>query len=506
MDRLVAPDTRVLEARTYGHRENDEFQPPPLAGVVPYPLEAPMRLTFATDGIAERRKTAEAWAERKSGDDIIELTLQPRFTLMVVWKETGPVLLAILFASALSFAAGYVLFGHVLHGPGNSDEVEYWTTCNVTMRGAGASNTALTPLAEAYPLVVVRTKTSALKYWSVVLMSGIHSKFLLQDATSTAMVVAVLSSIAFFATGNLMHGWLPKPMLKGRDCTDPLVSTTLLCSYFAIMAMRTSPLQIDSCGRFRWPRTVYYGSLVAAFMCEVILINASYHLTNTAETTLSPTLTASVCLILLKIMDFLIRVLFKYVKVPPWPCLSVAFIFESSTLYVIRRSVIQYSDVSEVLLTTAFFSMIEALSTIVGVLYCVHLHNVNVKHGRGDLARRQMAIFFLAIISDMAAEHAALQASLGLIAIDSRVYDIEVDSHVILVSWVIQFLAECGVDVFVMVCMVAVLPVSIVNVDAFERRHLRQILFGFCFYIVSACVFIFTPTLQMFIKEESFRC
>eukprot|EP00929_Paragymnodinium_shiwhaense_P033723 TRINITY_DN18466_c0_g1_i2.p1 TRINITY_DN18466_c0_g1~~TRINITY_DN18466_c0_g1_i2.p1 ORF type:complete len:510 (+),score=28.64 TRINITY_DN18466_c0_g1_i2:112-1641(+) len=507
MAQVVDRNTDVPEARISGHKENDVIRPASLAGIVPLPPDTPLRLTFGTDGIVERQRAGglrEAWPERETGHDIIQLTLRPGFTAMVALKETGPVLLAILLASLLSSAAGYLLFGYFLHGPGESDDFEYWTTCNATLLREGASYTTLTPLAEAYPLEVVRMKTSGLKFWSIAAMSGFISQFLLQDVKSTAMVLAVCSIIAFVATGSLVHAWLPSPTLNGRDFTDQSVSLSLVVSLFSILALRTSPLDVDSSGRFRWPRAVYYGSLSGAFLSEVILTNASYYLTNAEATALNPTISAALCLILLKIMDYLVRVVLKYTKVPPWPCLCVAFIYESSILYVIRRSVIRYADLSDVVLTTAFFCIIEALSTFVGILYCIYLYNLNMKRGHGDLARRQMAIFFLAIISDMAAEHAALQASLGLIAIDSRVYDIEVDSHVILVSWVIQFLAECGVDVFVMVCMVAVLPVSIVNVDAFERRHLRQILFGFCFYIVSACVFIFTPTLHLFIREDSF--
>eukprot|EP00929_Paragymnodinium_shiwhaense_P033725 TRINITY_DN18466_c0_g1_i5.p1 TRINITY_DN18466_c0_g1~~TRINITY_DN18466_c0_g1_i5.p1 ORF type:complete len:510 (+),score=39.49 TRINITY_DN18466_c0_g1_i5:126-1655(+) len=486
---------------------NVPVQPPAPVGIALH-LEAPMRLAFDVAGIVDRQSTGiipEAWADRKAGTDMIMLALQPRLTARVVWREAGPVLLACILSSALSFAAGYVLFGHVLHGPGDSDDVEYWTTCNATTVSGGEGGGELkTPLAEAYPLEVVRTKTSALKYWSIALICGFVPQFLLHDATSTMLVVAVCTSIAAVSTGNLVYGWIPMPTVSGNDLTDQLVSLASIVSLFSIMAARTSPQDIDSSGMFRWPRTVLYGSLAIAFISETILVNASYHLTIEKATTLSPTASATLCLLLVKIMDFLMRVLFKYTKVPPWPCLSIAFIYESAILYVIRRSIIRNTNISDVLLTTLFFSIVEVLSKLLGILYCIHLYNVNIARGRGDLARRQMAIFFLGIISDMAAEHAALQASLGLIAIDSRVYDIEVDSHVILVSWVIQFLAECGVDVFVMVCMVAVLPVSIVNVDAFERRHLRQILFGFCFYIVSACVFIFTPTLHLFIREDSF--
>eukprot|EP00929_Paragymnodinium_shiwhaense_P033717 TRINITY_DN18466_c0_g1_i1.p1 TRINITY_DN18466_c0_g1~~TRINITY_DN18466_c0_g1_i1.p1 ORF type:complete len:510 (+),score=32.22 TRINITY_DN18466_c0_g1_i1:112-1641(+) len=509
MAQVVDRNTDVPEARISGHKENDVIRPASLAGIVPLPPDTPLRLTFGTDGIVERQRAGglrEAWPERETGHDIIQLTLRPGFTAMVALKETGPVLLAILLASLLSSAAGYLLFGYFLHGPGESDDFEYWTTCNATLLREGASYTTLTPLAEAYPLEVVRMKTSGLKFWSIAAMSGFISQFLLQDVKSTAMVLAVCSIIAFVATGSLVHAWLPSPTLNGRDFTDQSVSLSLVVSLFSILALRTSPLDVDSSGRFRWPRAVYYGSLSGAFLSEVILTNASYYLTNAEATALNPTISAALCLILLKIMDYLVRVVLKYTKVPPWPCLCVAFIYESSILYVIRRSVIRYSDLSDVLLTTAFFRIIEAVSNLAGTLYCIYLYNFNVKRGHGDVARRQMAIFFLGIISDIAAEHAALQASLGFLAIDSRVYTIDVDSHGMLISWFLQFVGECGVDLFVLACVVAVLPVSILDVGAFELRHLRQILFGVCFYIVTACIFIFTPTLHMFIREESFHC
>eukprot|EP00929_Paragymnodinium_shiwhaense_P033782 TRINITY_DN18492_c0_g1_i2.p1 TRINITY_DN18492_c0_g1~~TRINITY_DN18492_c0_g1_i2.p1 ORF type:complete len:424 (+),score=41.09 TRINITY_DN18492_c0_g1_i2:163-1434(+) len=181
---------------------------------------------------------------------------------------------------------------------------------------------------------------------------------------------------------------------------------------------------------------------------------------------------------------------------------GVMFIFESTSLYVIRRSTLQElnDSIPELAASIVVFSLVEILAHAVALLSAVYYHNLMIATHQREKASRYVAVFLLAILNDILAEHVAMQGSLAVLFADSRVFDLTINKKMVLLGWVAQFAAELLVDMASLVVIVSILPVSFQDVAKLSGSVPCMSLLVIC------SLFVHQATLQVLIREDAFHC
>eukprot|EP00929_Paragymnodinium_shiwhaense_P033783 TRINITY_DN18492_c0_g1_i3.p1 TRINITY_DN18492_c0_g1~~TRINITY_DN18492_c0_g1_i3.p1 ORF type:complete len:509 (+),score=42.06 TRINITY_DN18492_c0_g1_i3:163-1689(+) len=465
----------------------------------------PFRALYREDDVTDLREIVPSQTAQgvASTEDTalckITIQLRPASTSRIL-REVLPVMASVCIFSCLSTLFGWVLFGVVCHGPhedGLPDGYVSWTSCE-TAAGVQGNRHVLTPLGQALDPRSLRLRVSAPKYWCAAAMGVLIARLLRpRDRLAWVIVMAANTVVAASATYNLAT-WLVVPSLGEADLVDQLTLCLLIFITFGVCACRTGAREIGL--NSRCPRFMFYGSIAFALVFETPLLNILQRIANSKTTNVSAA--ALICLLLVKGLDFGIRCIFKSVGVPPLPCTSVMFIFESTSLYVIRRSTLQElnDSIPELAASIVVFSLVEILAHAVALLSAVYYHNLMIATHQREKASRYVAVFLLAILNDILAEHVAMQGSLAVLFADSRVFDLTINKKMVLLGWVAQFAAELLVDMASLVVIVSILPVSFQDVAKLSGSVPCMSLLVIC------SLFVHQATLQVLIREDAFHC
>eukprot|EP00929_Paragymnodinium_shiwhaense_P101146 TRINITY_DN639_c0_g1_i2.p1 TRINITY_DN639_c0_g1~~TRINITY_DN639_c0_g1_i2.p1 ORF type:complete len:257 (+),score=2.24 TRINITY_DN639_c0_g1_i2:114-884(+) len=226
------------------------------SSLVKAPASAPLLLTLSdADAIVPRASSVpQAWAA--SDPELVgsSFHIQPHFSFRASLRQAFLLLFLVVAASSLSALSGYVMFGHILHGP-PGDAITVPNCTSVLARNATAA-----PSGEESPFRVVSMRTSVLKYWAIAVVCALFGHILLHDYVTTTIVAGANLGVALIATANLIEGWFIFKMI------DQLVVALLLVMGFGTLILRTDPRKLDVANTFRFPRAAFYGSCCSAFI------------------------------------------------------------------------------------------------------------------------------------------------------------------------------------------------------------------------------------------------
>eukprot|EP00929_Paragymnodinium_shiwhaense_P090723 TRINITY_DN50865_c0_g1_i1.p1 TRINITY_DN50865_c0_g1~~TRINITY_DN50865_c0_g1_i1.p1 ORF type:complete len:504 (-),score=46.40 TRINITY_DN50865_c0_g1_i1:314-1825(-) len=442
--------------------------------------------------------------------DFIGFGSQSHFRGRDACKEVSLALVVAVAASIPAFGAGVAIFKLCLQGPhaegglaGDdiSNGFAFWTSCNESL--ANSTSLQATPLGQALPLGTVKVRISGLKHWSMCLVAGLLVHLLLEDSLAAFAASALCGVLCIMSTLHTIYAWFELPGLTSWDAKDQLVSMILLMVPFSVLWLRTKMSDLDT--RARCPRTLLYGTLFVSTIAAVVMMTLMYYMTHMDQSGLGIMHSVAVCMALLKTLDFFVRWLFRRFLFPALPYVCVSFMYEISILYVIKRGVILAPGFEDVFGATLATAGLELASNVIGVLLCVYRYNACALRGDKDLARQQINIAVWGILSDVFAEHVALQASLSLIATDPRIFDTQVVVADVWLSWSVQFVAECVVDTLSLLFLLRLLPVHLADWLTPSADY-RRLAAGVAFYTICSGVTMHTLILHMYVTEGNFKC
>eukprot|EP00929_Paragymnodinium_shiwhaense_P033784 TRINITY_DN18492_c0_g1_i4.p1 TRINITY_DN18492_c0_g1~~TRINITY_DN18492_c0_g1_i4.p1 ORF type:complete len:562 (+),score=46.50 TRINITY_DN18492_c0_g1_i4:198-1883(+) len=457
----------------------------------------PLRALYQEDDVTDFQEVMPS----QTAQGLCKITIEVRLaSTSRLRREVLPVMALVLLFSCLSTFFGWVLFGFACRGPHDDDLPDgyvSWTSCEMAA-GFQGNRHVLTPLGQALDPSSLRLRVSAPKYWCVAALGVLVARLLRpRDRWAWVIVMTGNAVVAASSTYNLTTR-LVVPSLGETDVIDQLTLGLILFTTFGVCACRTEAREIGL--NSRCPRFIFYGSIAFAFLVQTPLMNMMQRIALSQTTGVSAA--ALACLLLVKCVDFGIRFIFKSVGVPPLPCTSVMFIFESTSLYVIRRSTLQElnDSIPELAASIVVFSLVEMLAHVAALLSAIHYHNLMIASHQREKANRYVAVFLLAILNDILAEHVALQGSLAVLFADSRIFDVRISKEKMVLGWVVQFVAELLVDMGSLAVLVSLLPVSFQDVAKLSG-HLPCMSL-----VVICCLLVHQGSLQVLIREDAFRC
>jgi len=410
--------------------------------------------------------------------------------------ELLPIFGAISVGSAISFGFAAMMFGILLHGPGQHeplpDGYTSWTACNTTL------NPDTTALGEALPFHQLMAWVSIPKFFMTACLWGIFCRMMMGSASNrlTFAVVGLQLLMPVAASVFVAGG------LEDRLPPDAVISGLQLVFCFPFLHC-VAPIRNPDGSRATCQSYMFYGALCISSAFVLVVINTLnlFH-----EHDVGLVLTCFVCLALIRIFDVGLRLVFKTVFVQTWICVGLLYMYQSAALICLRRYTLQFIESEDLFIASATTAGIELACNLVTTIWVVHKYNGFARQKEDRKALRYLNLFLSSVISETVCEHVALNATFACsLFVDDRVFSIQTPGSLrgAFINWSIQLAFEVVCDTALFGLLFGLLPLSSTGFFS-SSRHEGGANIPVFFVVISA--WTSTVALQNYVKVENFRC